>query len=168
MKKVFMAEVPEELKILRSTSAEVVFPDPELKQLVIDMKATMKAYRGIGLSAPQIGVLKRIMIAEYSDGKHTVPFTTLVNPEVTWSSKKEVSDEEGCLSFPDLFGMVKRPEKIEYQGYDLEGNKITGKTGGLLARIIQHEIDHLNGVLFIDRAEGDLYTYEKEEDTKEI
>nr|AQS30354.1 hypothetical protein [uncultured bacterium] len=77
-------------------------------------------------------------------------------------------DEEGCLSFPNLFGMVKRPEKIRYRGIDETGNVIEAKATGLLARVIQHEYDHLDGVLFIDKLEGQLYTYETQDDAEKL
>ena len=160
-RKILLAEIPRELKELKDISRPVTKVTKETKQLVADMFDSMHAGNGIGLSAPQLGVLQRIIIAEYKEGKSTVPRTAIVNPKITWVSKKQVLDEEGCLSFPNLYGMVKRPEKIKYRGLDENGRKIEGKATGLLARIIQHECDHLDGVLFIDKIEGDLYTYER-------
>jgi peptide deformylase len=167
-KKILMGEIPQELKVLHEVSQEVTDFGTDTKQLVVDMFDSMNAANGIGLSAIQIGVPQRVMIAEYREGRSKVPRTVLINPQITWVSKKEVLDEEGCLSFPNIYGMVRRPEKIEYKGLDENGKEISGKCGGLLARVIQHEIDHLNGELFIDKVEGDLYTYEKEDDTEQI
>ena len=167
-KKILMGEVPAELSHLRKKSQPVTDFGESTKKLLADMFDTMKAAKGIGLSAIQIDVDKQIMIAEYTENNSPVPRTVLINPKVTWASKKEVLDEEGCLSFPNIYGMVRRPEKIEYQALDADGNALQGKASGLLARVIQHELDHLNGVLFIDKVEGDLYTYETEDDTEKI
>lgn len=161
-RKILLGERAAELADLRKTSHPVDRVDDATRQLVQDMFDSMHGSNGIGLSAPQLDVLQRVIIAEYQEGNPAVPRTVIINPEITWVSKKEVLDEEGCLSFPNLYGMVKRPEKIKYRGLDETGNPIEGKAGGLLARIIQHEYDHLDGVLFIDKLEGDLYTYEKD------
>jgi len=166
-KKILLAEIPEDLEKLRQKSEVVKNIDKDIKQLVTDMFDSMHADNGIGLSAPQIGVLKRIIIGEYKNDKTPVPRTVLINPEITWTSKKETVDEEGCLSFPNLYGMVKRPERIRYKGLDENGNIVEGKAKDLLARVIQHEIDHLDGVLFIDKLEGDLYTYEKQAENRD-
>lgn len=163
-----MGERAAELAGLRKTSHPVAKVDDATRQLVLDMFDSMHGNSGIGLSAPQLGVLQRIIIAEYKEAKPAVPRTVLINPKITWSSKKQVLDEEGCLSFPNLYGMVKRPEKIKYKGLDENGKEIEGKATGLLARIIQHEYDHLDGILFIDKLEGDLYTYEREDDGKTL
>ncbi|AKM84848.1 MAG: peptide deformylase, peptide deformylase [candidate division Kazan bacterium GW2011_GWA1_50_15] len=167
-RKILLASVPKELTVLREVSTPVKKVDDKIRALVLDMFDSMRADNGIGLSAPQVGELKRIIITEYPHGKDQVPRTAIINPEIIWTSKKQVVDEEGCLSFPDLFGMVKRPEKIRYRGLDETGKPIEGKAGGLLARVIQHETDHLDGVLFIDQLEGDLYTYEKQDDTEKL
>lgn len=167
-KKILQAEVAKELETLKARSAEVESFDGDLKKLITNMFDSMKAANGIGLSAVQIGELRRVLIAEYAGGGNQVPRTVLVNPKITWTSKKEVLDEEGCLSIPNVYGMVRRPEKIAYKALDENGGAVEGRAGGLLARVIQHEIDHLNGVLFTDLAEGDLYTYEKQDDTEKI
>ena len=159
-RKILLGEIPRELNELKEVSTPVAEVTKETKQLVVDMFDSMHGNNGIGLSAPQLGVLQRIIIAEYKEGRPSVPRTAIINPEIIWSSKQTKLDEEGCLSFPNLYGMVKRPEKIKYRGLDENGRKIEGKAGGLLARIIQHEYDHLDGVLFIEKIEGDLYTYE--------
>lgn len=160
-RKILLGEDKQEAAGLRKISKPVAVVDNEMRKLVVDMFDSMKADNGIGLSAPQLGVLQRIIVAEYEEAKPPVPRTVIINPEIVWSSKQTKLDEEGCLSFPNLYGMVRRPEKIRYCGLDEKGNQIGGKATGLLARIIQHEYDHLDGVLFIDKVEGDLYTYEK-------
>ncbi|RLC37563.1 peptide deformylase [candidate division Kazan bacterium] len=157
----------EDLKKLRQKSEVVKVVDKNIKRLVSDMFDIMHADNGIGLSAPQIGVSKRVIIGEYESTKTPVPRMVLINPEITWTSKKETVDEEGCLSFPNLYGMVKRPERIRYTAMNENGKKIEGKATGLQARVIQHEIDHLDGILFIDRLEGNLYTYEKQAENGE-
>ena len=167
-KKILQAEIESELKTLRHKSEEVKEVDGGVKKLVKDMFDSMKEANGIGLSAVQIGELKRVLIAEYAGSGTQVPRTVLINPVITWASKKEVLDEEGCLSIPNVYGMVKRPDKIAYRALDENGEVVEARVGGLLARVIQHELDHLDGVLFVDRVEGDLYTYEKQDDTKEI
>ncbi|OGB73465.1 hypothetical protein A3K24_01220 [candidate division Kazan bacterium RIFCSPHIGHO2_01_FULL_44_14] len=190
-RKIYLAEHPKELTVLREVSTPVTKVDDKIRQLILDMFDSMRADNGIGLSAPQVGELKRIIIAEYITGKPArnasparssysvsggrsdagegpVPRTAIINPEIIWTSKKQVLDEEGCLSFPNLFGMVKRPEKIRYRGIDETGNVIEAKATGLLARVIQHEYDHLDGVLFIDKLEGQLYTYETQDDAEKL
>ena len=160
-KQILLANNPEEIGTLRTKSEPVAEVDDAVRQLVVDMFDSMDADKGIGLSAPQIGVLQRVIICKYDYKEDPVPRTVLVNPEIIWASELIAEDEEGCLSFPGVYGMVKRPESIEYQGLDENGKKIKAKASGMLARIIQHEIDHLDGVLLPDRVEGDLYTYEK-------
>lgn len=167
-RKILLGELPEELTTLREVSQPVTDFGENTQNLVTDMFDSMKAAHGIGLSAIQIGVPHRVMIAEYKEAKSAVPRMVLINPEITWASKNEVLDEEGCLSFPYVYGMVRRPEKISYKAYDERGNVVEAKVSGLAARVIQHEIDHLNGELFVDKVEGDLYTYEKENDTEQI
>lgn len=170
MERILLAENPKDLEKLRRKSEVVKNVSADTKKLVAGMFEAMKKDNGIGLSAPQIGILKRVIIAEYADDETPVPRTVLINPEITWTSKKEKLDEEGCLSFPNIYGMVKRPEKIRYKALDENSKPIEGKADGLLARVIQHETDHLNGVLFSDRVENDLYTYEvrKEDNTQAL
>ncbi|MFH0905300.1 MAG: peptide deformylase [bacterium] len=160
-RKILLGEVPRELKELKGISKPVAEVTKETKQLVLDIFDAMHGDNGVGLSAPQVGVLQRIIVTEYREGIPPIPRTVLINPEITWTSKQIKLDEEGCLSFPNLFGMVRRPEKIKYRGLDENGKVIEGKASGLLARIIQHEYDHLDGILFIDKVEGDLYIYER-------
>jgi peptide deformylase len=138
-------------KLLRKKTAEVKearFGSAELLELVKAMKETMRAANGVGLAANQVGQDLQIFVAEV-DGKAYV----VANPEIKKLSVKAAMMEEGCLSVPGVWGVVERPESIELEGRNQFGKKIKIKARGLLARVFQHEIDHLNGILFIDKAE---------------
>lgn len=134
----------------------------DLRDLAKLMRAAMKEANGIGLSANQIGVAKRMFVAQVPDENSHLKFYAVLNPEILKVSKETVSLEEGCLSVPETYGVVSRPEKITIQGYNLQGKKIRIKAWGLLARVFQHEIDHLDGKLFIDRTK-DLRSIVKQE-----
>jgi peptide deformylase len=127
--------------------------DASLRALVRDMLETMYVAPGIGLAAPQVGVLKRLFVVDVADKKKgEVPApTVLLNPEIAWRSEEEVSLEEGCLSVPGHFAEVLRPREVRMLYQDLEGELREIDADGLLARCLQHELDHLDGVLFIDR-----------------
>lgn len=135
---------------------------PALKQLAEDMLETMRAHNGVGLAGPQIGVMRSIFVAKIpasrsgTDEPHPQSGTTyvLVNPEISQCADNLVEGREGCLSIPTWYGLVERPEWVEIKAQDLNGKKIKLKVNDLLARIFQHELDHLNGVLFIDRVKG--------------
>jgi len=132
------------------------FDTSELHALLEDMHDTMIAEGGIGIAAPQIGVSQRVMIfgVEHSDrypDMEPVPYTILINPEYEVLSDEMISDWEGCLSVPGLRGLVPRYEKIKYTGFDEMGKKIERTVEGMHARIIQHEVDHLDGILFPQR-----------------
>jgi peptide deformylase len=101
---------------------------------------------GIGVAAPQIGVLKRIIIVKTANGAEA-----FINPKIISSSIRRVESEEGCLSVPGVYGIVKRHASVKVKAYDKDGKKIKFKTGGLQSIIFQHEIDHLDGILFIDK-----------------
>jgi peptide deformylase len=127
--------------------------DASLRALVRDMLETMYVAPGIGLAAPQVGVLKRLFVVDVADkkkGEEPAP-TVLLNPEIAWRSEEEVSLEEGCLSVPGHFAEVLRPREVRMRYQDLEGELREIDADGLLARCLQHELDHLDGVLFIDR-----------------
>jgi len=130
--------------ILKKKSYEVEKITNEIKKLIEDMAETMKKNNGVGIAAPQVGVLKRIIVIETENG--IVPF---INPKIIKKSKERETIEEGCLSFPGVFLKIKRPKEVEIEALNKEGKKIKAK--GLLARILQHEIDHLDGILLIDR-----------------
>jgi peptide deformylase len=123
------------------------FKDPRLARLVSDMLKTMETEKGIGLAAPQIGSDLRICVARVDN----IPYA-LINPQIKSFSRKREIFEEGCLSFPGKFFPVERSVKVKVKARDLSGKKIKIKAEGLLARVLQHEIDHLDGVLVIDRA----------------
>jgi peptide deformylase len=126
-----------------------------LRPIVQDMFDTMYAEPGIGLAAPQIGVTERLaVIAAVADDdaeEHMGAPFALVNPEITWRSPDLVPFEEGCLSVPDITENVERPRAIRVRYTTLEGRTIEREAAGLLARVIQHEVDHLDGILFVDR-----------------
>lgn len=124
----------------------------ELRGLVKQMRIAMKENSGVGLSANQIGMPKRIFVAQVPDENGRPKFYAVLNPEIIKISAKKIANEEGCLSVPlTTTGIVERPEQITLQGLNLLGKKIKIKAWGLLARVFQHEVDHLNGMLFLDR-----------------
>ena len=129
---------------------------PELRALVADMKDTMAALDGAGLAAPQIGVSQRVVIfgvqknPRYPNAEE-VPFTVLVNPKIVMLSREVESDWEGCLSVPGMRGMVPRYTRLRYTGTDEEGNPIDRVAEGFHARVVQHECDHLDGILYPQR-----------------
>jgi len=141
--------------ILRTATAPVTEFSAELAKLAETMRETMHAHRGMGLAAPQVGQSIKLFIIEYagSDEDEAIPFTVYVNPQITWSSMNTSISNEGCLSIPKMEGNVRRPKRVTLTANDLQGNQIRVKARGLLARIIQHEVDHLNGVLFTDKVE---------------
>ncbi|MFH1193092.1 MAG: peptide deformylase [Candidatus Jorgensenbacteria bacterium] len=122
----------------------------ELKKLVKRMREEMKKANGVGLSANQIGVSKRLFVAQVPDDQGHTKFYAVVNPEIVKTSKDTAVLEEGCLSVPERYGFVERPMRITLQGLDVNGKKLKIKAWGLLARVFQHEVDHLNGALFVD------------------
>jgi peptide deformylase len=142
---------------LRQKAKRVKQFGPALKALADDMLETMHTGHGIGLAAPQIGLLQRLFVAELpedeDDPRSGKPFV-LVNPEVVKASRNEVEDQEGCLSIPTWYGLVNRPEWVVVKAKDVNGKSIRVKAEGLLARVFLHEMDHLDGVLFVDRVES--------------
>lgn len=134
--------------VLRQRADDVEFDD-EIKELIQRMYEIMAESNGLGLAAPQIGISKRVFTYDVGDGQHAI-----VNGRITGSSGEEISPE-GCLSIPGLQGDVPRAERVTITGLDENGNKVTLKAEGLLARVFQHETDHLDGKMFIDRADPD-------------
>jgi peptide deformylase len=132
------------------------FGTPELRELLQDMKDTMAARNGAGLAAPQIGVSQRVVIfgvagnPRYPDAEE-VPFTVLVNPKIVLLSREVENGWEGCLSVPGMRGVVPRYTKLRYTGFDIEGNPIDRVAEGFHARVVQHECDHLDGILYPQR-----------------
>ncbi len=129
------------------------FGTPELRALLQDMEDTMAAQNGAGLAAPQIGVLQRLVIfgvdknPRYPDAEE-VPYTVLVNPKLVMLTREIDEDWEGCLSVPGLRGVVPRYTRLRYTGFDIEGNPIDRIAEGFHARVVQHECDHLDGILY--------------------
>jgi peptide deformylase len=142
--------------VLRKKARKVVEFGPELQKLIDDMIETMREAPGVGLAAPQIGVSSRVIVVEYGDEEdEEAPrkLYAVVNPEITRASSETVSGIEGCLSIPEMVGSVERLESVTIRGLNRRNQPIKIKASGWLARIFQHEIDHLDGVLFVDRAD---------------
>ena len=138
--------------MLREEADRVESFDPQLKALVQDMFETMYHADGVGLAAPQIGVSQRILVVDVRDDESPEAGRyALVNPEVVERSSSVEKATEGCLSIPGLEDVVARPASVEVRGFDPSGQEVTIAAEGLLARALQHEIDHLDGVLFLDR-----------------
>lgn len=137
--------------VLRERAREVERFDEELQALVADMFDTMVEAEGAGLAAPQIGVSLRLFVVdapEEEGGRRRR--LALVNPVVEPDGSEEDRDMEGCLSIPGVSELVRRPARVTFRGFDPEGNPVEGSGTGLFARALQHELDHLNGVLFVD------------------
>lgn len=147
-------------EILKKRSREIEVIDDKIRELAKDMMETMHKYEGLGLAGPQVGVLKRIIVIDlYEEGMQF----TLINPVIV-KAKGEQIVEEGCLSFPNQFGKVKRPKELEVEALDINGKKVRIKAKDLLAQAISHEIDHLNGILFIEKVEPGTLEYITSED----
>lgn len=143
-------------EVLRKRSKEVETIDNKIRELVLDMLDTMYKFDGVGLAAPQVGILKRIITIDIGEGPKV-----LINPIIKKSTGIQTG-EEGCLSFPNVFGNVDRPASVIVEAFDIDGNKIKIKAKDLEAVVLSHEIDHLDGILFIDKA-YDMYTLTEEE-----
>jgi peptide deformylase len=136
--------------VLNTRAEEIVSIDEGIRKLVSDMVETMHAAPGVGLAANQVGVLRRVAIVDLSVGKDPAALLVLINPRVLASEGNQV-DEEGCLSIPGITEMVPRPLRVEVEALDLQGASYRVRGEGLLARALLHEIDHLEGILFLDR-----------------
>ncbi len=156
---IWVINTPKEKKLLQNKTVDFDFSQyskSEVEDLVLHMRQKMVASGGIGLSANQIGYKFRVFVAQLSNNEgrgYKGKFYAVFNPEIIKESKKTEMDIEGCLSVPRSYGTVPRSTSITITGYDKNQRRIKIKAKGLLARIFQHEIDHLNGKLFIDRAE---------------
>ena len=137
-------------KRLRLVSLPVKVNDPELRPLVDDMFETMYEAPGIGLAAIQIGVPKRVIVMDLAKKDDPKEPRVLVNPQVLWRSEEKAAYEEGCLSIPEFYEEVERPSRVRVRFLDLAGVEQEVEADGLFATCLQHEIDHLDGVLFID------------------
>ena len=131
---------------LKKTSRPVTEYNARLKILLDDMRETLIEANGLGLAAPQVGVLRRAVLVADVSGEEPV-YYELINPEIVESEGEQIGPE-GCLSLPDIWGIVTRPEKVKVKAFDRDGNPFELEAEGLLARACCHEIDHLNGVLF--------------------
>lgn len=156
---ILTVETPKEEKFLREKTKEI---DPkllkskdfqkEMREIIEKMRALMAHADGVGLSANQAGIPLKFFIAHAILKNGKIKTHTIFNPKITKISKTKETSDEGCLSVPNKFGPVERPLSVILEGYNLQGKKMKIKASGLLARIFQHETDHLNGILFIDKA----------------
>jgi len=135
--------------VLKAKAAPVAQVDDRLRQLAADMFETMYKAPGIGLAAPQVGIAERLVVLDVAEGEERRPMV-LVNPEILWKSGERGTAEEGCLSLPGQFADVTRPLAVKVRFLDEQGEARELEAEGLLARCVQHEIDHLDGVLFVD------------------
>lgn len=143
-------------ELLRKRSREIEEIDNRIRELAIDMIDTMYKFDGVGLAAPQVGILKRIIVIDIGEGPKV-----FINPVIKKATGVQTG-EEGCLSSPNTFGNVDRPEAVVVEAFDIDGKPIKIKAKGLEAVVLSHEIDHLDGILFLDKA-YDIYTLTEEE-----
>jgi peptide deformylase len=138
--------------VLKQKSVSVETVDDELRALMDDMLETMYAAPGIGLAAVQIGVPKRVIVMDISRSEEDEAKQPryFINPEIVWASEETTPYEEGCLSVPEIYDEVERPSKVRLRYLDYDGRPVEEEAEGLFAVCIQHEMDHLDGVLFID------------------
>ena len=150
-------------EILRKTSREVEEVNDKIRELLQDMLETMHRYNGVGLAAPQVGVLKRVIVIDLYDGSEPLQ---LVNPKIVKAKgKQEV--EEGCLSFPNEYAKLIRPKEVVVEALNQKGEKVKIVGKDLLAQALAHEIDHLNGILFVDNMLPGTLEYIDPEDNKD-
>ena len=143
-------------EILKKKSREVEVIDDKVRELIEDMVETMHKYEGVGLAAVQVGILKRIIVIDIYDEK--TPIVKLINPKIV-KQKGEREVEEGCLSFPNKFAKVERPVEVVVEGLNEKGEKVKIKATELLAQALCHEINHLDGVTFVDIMEDGTLQY---------
>jgi peptide deformylase len=143
-------------KTLRQTAKRINRVDEDLRRTIREMLQTMYSSDGIGLAAPQVGIHKQLVVIDCELENPAAPPLILINPEINSYSKSLCKDQEGCLSIPGVYMDVERSEQVEVSYKDEHGRPRTIKADGLLARVIQHEMDHLNGVLFVDHITNSL------------
>tara|TARA_B110000116_G_C16635312_1_gene490290 strand:- start:305 stop:832 length:528 start_codon:yes stop_codon:yes gene_type:complete len=151
--------------LLQKTQPVVNFKTKDIENIIHNMTETMLDAKGIGLAAPQVYINKQIFIfrePEEDEGDN-IKITALINPKITNISEETNNQWEGCLSIPGMLGLVKRFSKIKYEGYDMSGNLISREAEGLHARVVQHEFDHLMGILYTNRlADKNAYGFVEE------
>ena len=156
--KIITVQNKKDEKFLRSKTAPFIFSNfssKELAAILKNMRKLMKDHNGAGLAANQVGINASFFIAELFTKNNSAPkFFAVFNPQIEKSSEEKKLDIEGCLSIPETSGIVERRKKIIVSGFDKNGKKIKIKASNILARIFQHEIDHLNGILFTDKAKS--------------
>lgn len=150
-------------EILRKRSREVEVVDDKIRQILEDMVETLHSYNGVGLAGPQIGLLKRLVVIDLYDDNGPIK---LVNPKIV-KQKGEQEVEEGCLSFPNQYAKIIRPAEVVIEALDENGKKIKIKGEKLLAQAISHELDHLDGILFVDKIIPGTLEYVTQDDNKE-
>jgi peptide deformylase len=143
-------------RVLRQPAKRIASVDDEIRQLITEMLQTMYSADGIGLAAPQVGIHKQLIVIDCEPDNPAAPPLILINPAIKSYGKRLCKDQEGCLSIPGVYLDVERPETIEVSYKDESGRPRTLKAKDLLARAIQHEMDHLNGVLFVDRVDNEI------------
>lgn len=152
---VFQIADPAEAAVLRTKAVPYDFAahsPTDTRQLVDRMKRIMHGAQGIGLSANQVGLPWSLFVGQVSNAQGKPKFYALFNPRIVWRSEEVSPFEEGCLSIPGQFGPVERPERVVVEAQDKQGKRVKVKAWGLLARMFQHEIDHLDGIVFADKA----------------
>ncbi len=142
----FRNVVKDDLEFLNKKSREVTAFDEKLKTLVEDMKDTLTRERGVGLAAPQVGVLRRVFIVDFSETEEH-DYVEFINPEIVKTKGKNTDYQEGCLSFPGRLFVVERPDYVKIRAYNVEGELFEMELEEFLARAIMHENDHLNGIV---------------------
>ena len=157
--------------VLRRKAHKVAVVDKEIQLLVDEMIEIMREAPGVGLAAPQVGVSRRVIVVEYGDDENEeVPkqLFVVINPEIVQKSEEMIDGTEGCLSVPDLIGNVERHRSVVVRGLNRHGKPVKIKAKDWLARIFQHEVDHLDGILFPDRARNVWSPEENEERVTEV
>ena len=148
-------------RVLRQSAKRIAKVDDETRRTIVAMLQTMYSADGIGLAAPQVGIHKQLIVIDCEPDVPEVAPLILINPAIKKYGKTLCKDQEGCLSIPGVYLDVERPDTIEVAYKDESGRPCTLKADGLLARAIQHEMDHLSGVLFVDRVENELALMEE-------
>ena len=157
MNKIVTIESKKDEKFLRHKTEDFnfeKFTKKEINELVAQMKHVMRKASGLGLSANQVGLNSRAFVAEIPGADNKMKFYAVFNPKIEKASSEKNSFEEGCLSVPLTYGEVERPERVTLVGYDKNGKPLKIKAWGLLSRVFQHEVDHLEGKLFVDKAKN--------------